>query len=948
MAYIVTDFMPLKMPVPGTREPAQIALINENMTLLSGHDHSPGEGLPVSVLRSGLAANRPSFGEAGAFWFATDSGLASLDTGTAWVDFITSAARGQTLIDPIVRDSLRFGPEGAGTITANLLLSGNEALTLGGSPVLTQTLGDARYVQSASPLVQSVNGHTGVVTLTAADVGALSQAAGDGRYVNATGDNVLGDLSIKSKYVAVSQAAGNALVWNSDGFFVDAAVTVPDVVITPDASLSVVEGPESTFAMNVSLSPDAGNILALRTNGLYSAGLEGPSLANDPLAEHQGDLFAALMNDRIDRLPIGTQGQFLAVDTTQPLFLKWVDAPTAPDGGMTQAEADLRYVNITGDAMSGALNLQGLGTAAATLQSRNGADAQPALQITAGGQVQFGPGGAVALDTLLGRTGVSELGLTGVAPDKRALLGFRSAGSTGSFRVGQADSPSAAGWMVSNASIDAAGVWNRDDVAKDAWSLNLGETTLAVYRAAPAANPIGAGWTQRFSIDSQGTSWAVTGLSGAVDAFVASGGPVASMGSVAAQEIGLKLQRPGRSTRWFVGTGAGETESGSNVGTDFHIYRYSDAGAYLAESLRITRSSGVVNAVEGLEAFSIRTLSSLRFNGSAGNWSMGMEGNNWVFRDETGKGIIVFWGDATDRCDFSNDISCASINCGAYVFANGGIIRSSNGTNYVDVGVSSIGNNAGNFTVNGAGSIVLTPAAGADGGYVHPGGNNTAYLGHPGLRWKTVYAATGDFAGDIVCTGTYIKSSGGGIVRAGSDGGQYCDYRYDGIFASWSNWFLVKAGGPIQIQPSGTGIINILNSPDGFYPATATMVVNCGTSANRWAIVYCQNTNTSCSETVKEDIEYLDPADLLEDVLATPVARFRYKMAEHELDGEAEPNRLMLGIIAEKTPERLLYDAGSTSPMSVAAAGIAGVRALHAMIADLQAEVARLKEAIAA
>ena len=45
---------------------------------------------------------------------------------------------------------------------------------------------------------------------------------------------------------------------------------VTDVTITPDASLTATESPANTFALAARLSPDGGNALALRANGLYA------------------------------------------------------------------------------------------------------------------------------------------------------------------------------------------------------------------------------------------------------------------------------------------------------------------------------------------------------------------------------------------------------------------------------------------------------------------------------------------------------------------------------------------------------------------------------------------------------------------------------------------------------------------------------------------------------
>lgn len=122
MAYIDTTNMPLHMPVPGTREPAQIALLNENCVVIDAHDHGTGKGLAIGRLRSGLAINRPAAGTPGNIYFSTDTGIFNVDTGTAWVQFLTSGGQatvtGWTLIDPIIRDTLQFGPEGSAAIDA--------------------------------------------------------------------------------------------------------------------------------------------------------------------------------------------------------------------------------------------------------------------------------------------------------------------------------------------------------------------------------------------------------------------------------------------------------------------------------------------------------------------------------------------------------------------------------------------------------------------------------------------------------------------------------------------------------------------------------------------------------------------------------------------------------------------------------------------------------------
>jgi hypothetical protein len=100
---------------------------------------------------------------------------------------------------------------------------------------------------------------------------------------------------------------------------------------------------------------------------------------------------------------------------------------------------------------------------------------------------------------------------------------------------------------------------------------------------------------------------------------------------------------------------------------------------------------------------------------------------------------------------------------------------------------------------------------------------------------------------------------------------------------------------------------------------------------------------------VKEDITDLDPQDVLDDLLKTPVVSFKYRQGgAGEVPSGLEqptPEPDQVGIIAERTPSRFLLSPKSASPMSLAAAGVAGVQALQAQIDALRAEVSALKSA---
>jgi hypothetical protein len=73
----------------------------------------------------------------------------------------------------------------------------------------------------------------------------------------------------------------------------------------------------------------------------------------------------------------------------------------------------------------------------------------------------------------------------------------------------------------------------------------------------------------------------------------------------AAGQFGIAYFKTAGSTRWAYGVN-GTAESGSNAGSDFFLYRYTDAGAYLEQDLFVKRSTGrwtfgSVGASAGLE-----------------------------------------------------------------------------------------------------------------------------------------------------------------------------------------------------------------------------------------------------------------------------------------------------------------------------------------------------------
>jgi hypothetical protein len=117
-----------------------------------------------------------------------------------------------------------------------------------------------------------------------------------------------------------------------------------------------------------------------------------------------------------------------------------------------------------------------------------------------------------------------------------------------------------------------------------------GETTLTTALASPPA----IGGTTPAAIT--GTTLTATGAVSATGSITTSNSIIIT-GASGAQRA--SFYRTGTVNRWAFGTDAA-TESGSNAGTNFGIFRYADDGAYLGAPIFITRSSGNVSMSNNL------------------------------------------------------------------------------------------------------------------------------------------------------------------------------------------------------------------------------------------------------------------------------------------------------------------------------------------------------------
>jgi hypothetical protein len=187
-ALLLTTTPKLGLKMPALDDPALITDLNDNMVIL---DESVTATQAVTLTNKTLDApiiNNPTItGWTNAqHTHLNAAGAGTLDgaaivSGAIGTGFLLRES-GPALTDPIVRDQLSFGAKPAGAADTVLLRTGANALTLGGSPVITQTAGDARYLQSATAATTYVplaggnvlTGHLGPTTTTTRNLGSTS------------------------------------------------------------------------------------------------------------------------------------------------------------------------------------------------------------------------------------------------------------------------------------------------------------------------------------------------------------------------------------------------------------------------------------------------------------------------------------------------------------------------------------------------------------------------------------------------------------------------------------------------------------------------------------------------------------------------------------------------------------------------------------------------------
>lgn len=215
------------------------------------------------------------------------------------------------------------------------------------------------------------------------------------------------------------------------------AVTEISVSPPPAHDISVTPPPDVTISLDFPAGPpgpagpsvvsnDFGNIATLGSDRFIFVPAPDTETLSD-LVDAKGDLLAGIANDTLSRLAVGTPGQVLTADSAASVGLKWA----TPVTGLSQSEADGRYVNVTGDSMTGTLYLP-------QLESTTKA---PAL-LTSSSVVGDIWGGSVSR-TLNVPTGViagdllilvhTILGSSSVPPHPTGANGFSHMGNAGTY-----------------------------------------------------------------------------------------------------------------------------------------------------------------------------------------------------------------------------------------------------------------------------------------------------------------------------------------------------------------------------------------------------------------------------------------------------------------------------------------------------------------------------------
>lgn len=280
----------------------------------------------------------------------------------------------------------------------------------------------------------------------------------------------------------------------------------------------------------------------------------------------------------------GTTGQMLVKASATDFATTWADP-------FTQTAADARYVNVSGDSMTGAL----LGA--------NGTQVAPAFAFAsdpgtgmfrpAGSNIRFASGGVETLT-------LNQFAVTSALPFYTTL-----GGTAADPRIAQQGANFNTGlfWPTGALGFSQGGV-ERMRLSATAMTTTvptLGPDGTPVAPAFAFAGDAGTGMFRigasqiGFALGGVGVAdWNATRLTLGSQIYIARSNPAVDLDTGSPTDFSNRsiIGRTGGALRWSMQLGAG-VESGSNTGGDFILTRGDDAGAALGgTTLRISRATG--------------------------------------------------------------------------------------------------------------------------------------------------------------------------------------------------------------------------------------------------------------------------------------------------------------------------------------------------------------------